>query len=183
MPASRRREAMTSALASSFGNATPTSPISPHRSARERDDVLLLVGIVARDDRDAGLVVRILGVVRDAGRDKQEVAGTGLEGELEGVPPVVNRAAADDVDRALELAVGVGLRAGVRRHDDQVEREGLRARRLSRHTEVIRDLLLRLERLQRADADASVVARDVDLAVAHAAVATAPRPLSFAMDR
>src|SRR5260221_13493641 len=115
MPASRRREAITSALVSSFGNATRASPIrrsdDAPRSGPERDDVLLFLGIVARDDRDDRLVVGVLGVVRDPRRDEQEVAGVRLERELQLVTPVMDRAAADDIHRRLELAVRVRLGA------------------------------------------------------------------------
>src|SRR5687768_7760829 len=70
----------------------------------------------------------------------------------------MDRAAADDVDRALELAVRVRLRFPFRRHDDEVEREILRARGLARHTEVVRDLLLRFERHRTANAYRPAVA-------------------------
>jgi len=73
----------------------------------------------------------------------------------------MDRAAADDVDGGLELAVRVRLRARVRRHDDEVQGKALRARRLPGHAEVVRDLLFRLERLEGADAHAAVVARKI----------------------
>src|SRR6266852_9407560 len=97
-------------------------------SGAERDDVLLLVRIVACDDGD-----------------EEEVASVRLHRMLQPIAPVVDRPAADDVDRALELAVRVRLGLALRRHDDQVEREVLRARGLSGDPEEVRDLLLRLE--------------------------------------
>jgi len=45
--------------------------------------VLLLLGVIARDDRDDRFVVGVLRIVRDAGRDEQEIAGVRLERVLE----------------------------------------------------------------------------------------------------
>src|SRR5438094_6081303 len=165
MPAARRREAISCAVASSSGNATPTSRTieSARRwSARERDHMLLLFWIVARDDRDHRLVVRILRVVRHPGRNEEKVARDRLHLVLERVAPVMNGAAADDVDRALEIAVRVRLGLRVRRHHDEVERKRCGARRRARDAQVVRDLLLRLERFAGPDADAAVVAGGVD---------------------
>src|SRR3981081_573492 len=74
---------------------------------------------------------------------------------------MVDRPPTDDIDRALELAVGMRLRLSFRRHDDWVEREVLRADGLARHAEEVRDLLLRLERDRAANADRSAVAVDL----------------------
>src|ERR1700682_4465682 len=73
---------------------------------------------------------------------------------------MVDRPPTDDIDRALELAVRMRLGLAHRRHDDEVERQVLRAGGLARHAEEVRDLLLRLECNRAADAYRSAVTVD-----------------------
>src|SRR2546425_2839630 len=87
------------------------------------DDVLLLFGIVPRDDSDDRLRRRrVLGIVRHARPNEEEVARLRLQRVLELRTPVVDRMAAQDVDGALEARMAVRLRLAPGRDDDEVER-------------------------------------------------------------
>ena len=107
-----------------------------------RDDALVLVRVVPGDDRDRRLgLAQVHRLVRDAGRDEQEVAGLRDDRLLEAVAVARLDAALELVDRGLVAVVVVRLGRRPGRHDDEVHRQPGRPAGLGGHAEEVAELL------------------------------------------
>ncbi len=90
----------------------------------------------------AGAFGRVERLVRDAGRDVDEVAGSDVVEVLQLRPMAERRLALEHVDRRLVGLVVVRLGLGARRHDEEVHADRLRAGQLGRDTgEIVEPLL------------------------------------------
>ena len=108
------------------------------------NDVVLLGRVVARDDRARGLArAEVDRLVRDAGRDEQEIARLADDRGAEPLAVARLDPAFEDVDRGLVAAVRVRIGARAGRDHDQVHRQPPGADRRAGDADEVRQALLR----------------------------------------